>query len=54
MYGNTALTLWVYYLNVGCWAAEGHCDFLEAGVKGHLPGVADPAEVIRGQQVDLG
>lgn len=54
MYGNTSLTLWVYYLNVGCWATEGHSDFLEAGVKRHLPGVADPAEVICGQQVDLG
>lgn len=47
-------TFWIFYLNVRCWAAEGHGDFLEAGVKGHLPSVADPTEVISGQQVDLG
>lgn len=48
------LTLWVSYLNLGCWATEGHSDFLEAGVKGHLPSVADPTEVISRQQVDFG
>lgn len=48
MYGHIYHTLSVYNLNVWCWATEGHGDFLEAGVKGHLPGVADPTEVISG------
>lgn len=50
----TSHTLRVFYLNVRRWATEGHSDFLEAGVKRHLPSVADPTEVICGQQVDLG
>lgn len=54
MYGNFYHTLRVFYLNVRRWAAEGHSDFLEAGVKGHLPSVGGPAEVISGQQVNLG
>lgn len=47
-------TLRVSDLNVGRWAAEGHGDLLETGVKGQLPSVADAAGVIGGQQVDLG
>lgn len=54
MYSYTSHTLWVSYFNVRSGAAEGHSDFFEAGVKGHLPSVADPTEVISGQQVDLG
>lgn len=54
VYGNASHTLRVSYVNVRCWAAEGHSDFLEAGVKGYLPSVADPTEVISGQQVDFG
>ena len=50
---NTCLTLWVFYFDVRCGATEGHGDLLEAGVKGHLPRVADPTEVISGQQVDF-
>lgn len=46
-------TLGVYNLDVWCGATEGNSDFLETGVKGDLPGVADPNEVISGQQVDL-
>lgn len=46
-------TLRVSYLNVGRWAAEGHSDLLETGVKGQLPNVADAAGVISRQQVDL-
>lgn len=53
IYGNGYRTLGVLYLDVRCWAAESHGDFLEAGVKGQLPSVADPAEMISGQQVDL-
>lgn len=47
-------TLRVPDLNVGRWAAEGHSDLLETGVKGQLPSVADAAGVIGGQQVDFG
>lgn len=54
MYGNPYHTLGVRYLNVRCWATEGHSDFLQAGVKRHLPSVAGLTEVISGQQVDLG
>lgn len=53
VYENICYTLWISYFNVRRWAAEGHGDFLEAGVKGQLPSVADPTEVISGQQVDL-
>lgn len=52
--GKSPHTLWISNFDVGRWAAQGHSDFLEAGVKGQLPSVADPAEVIGGQQVNLG
>lgn len=52
--GNSSHTLWISYFNVRCWATEGHSDFLEAGVKGQQPSVAHSAEVIGGQQVNLG
>lgn len=52
--GNSFLTLWIYYFNVRCRPTQGHSDFLEAGVKGQLPSVADPTGVVGGQQVNLG
>lgn len=54
LYCSASPTLRVSYLNVGRWAAEGHSDLLQTGVKGQLPNVADAAGVISGQQVDLG
>lgn len=52
--GSSSHTLWISYFNVGRWTAQGHSDFLQAGVKGQLPSVVDPSKVIGGQQVNLG
>lgn len=46
-------TLGICYFDVWGWTAESNSDFFEAGVKGHLPCVADPSKVVCGQQVDL-
>lgn len=53
IYGNIYFTLGVFYFDVRCWATQGHSDFLETGVKGHLPSIADSTEMIRRQQVNL-